>query len=73
MYLSIMMIVCTKQNLGNIWSTNHEKGKQHWGWVEKSVAYKKACKLEIKKNQTTLNTEMTTFGNPEQETWNTNG
>ena len=24
-----------KQHLSNIWSTIHEKVKQHWGWVEK--------------------------------------
>ena len=43
MCLSIMMAICIKQHLNNIWSSNHEKVKQHWGWLEKSVAYKKAC------------------------------
>ena len=38
--LSIMMVICIKQHLRNIWSSIHEKVKQHWGWVEKSVAYK---------------------------------
>ena len=36
----MMMLVCIKQSLTNIWSTTHEKVKQPWGWVEKSVAYK---------------------------------
>ena len=36
-----MMIICIKQHLSNIWSSVHEKAKQHWGRVEKSVAYKK--------------------------------
>ena len=33
--LSIMMVICIKQHLSNIWSSIHEKGKQHWGWIEK--------------------------------------
>ena len=36
------MVICIKQHLSNIWSSIHEKVKQHWGWVEKSVAYKKS-------------------------------
>ena len=43
MCLSIMTAICTKQHLSNFWSSIHEKVKQHWGWAEKSVAYKKAC------------------------------
>ena len=39
MCVSIMMVICVKQNLSNIWSSFHEKKKQHWGWVKKSVAY----------------------------------
>ena len=39
--LVMTMLVCIKQHLSNIWSTIHEKVKQHWGWAEKSVAYKK--------------------------------
>ena len=31
------------QHLSNLWSSIDDKVKQHWGWVEKSVAYKKAC------------------------------
>ena len=30
-----------KQHLSNIWSSIHVKVKQHWGWVEKCVTYKK--------------------------------
>ena len=40
--LSIMMVIYTKQHLTNIWISVHEKVKQRWGWVEKSVTYKKA-------------------------------
>ena len=35
------MFVCIKQHLINIWISIHENVKQHWGWVEKSVPYKK--------------------------------
>ena len=39
-----MMLICIKQHLSNIWSSVYENVKQHWGWVVKSVAYKKkAC------------------------------
>ena len=37
------MLTCTKQLLSNIGSSIHEKDKQHWGLVEKSVAYEKPC------------------------------
>ena len=37
-----MMFIFIKQLLSNIWSSIYEKAKQHWGWVEKSVAYKKS-------------------------------
>ena len=33
--LSMMMLICAKQHLSNIWSWIHAKVKQHWGWVEK--------------------------------------
>ena len=33
--ISMMMYICIKQHLSNIWSSIHEKVKQHWGWVEK--------------------------------------
>ena len=36
-----MMTIRFKQGLCNIWSSIYEKLKQHWGWPEKSVAYKK--------------------------------
>ena len=28
-----------KQHLSKIWSSIYEKVKQHWGWIEKIVAY----------------------------------
>ena len=40
MCLTIMMVICIKQQLSNIWRSIYEKVKQHWGWVEKSVACK---------------------------------
>ena len=43
-YRSIMMLICIKQRVSNIWSSVHEKVMQHWDWFKKkSVAYKKAC------------------------------
>ena len=39
MCLNIMMLICNKQQLSNIWSSVHEKVNQVWGWVEKGVAY----------------------------------
>ena len=45
MCLIMVMVMCNKQHLSNIWSRIHEKVKQHWGWVEKSAPYKKACIL----------------------------
>ena len=36
------LYVCIKQHLSGTWSSVHEKVKQHWGWAEKSVAYKKS-------------------------------
>ena len=35
MCLSIMMVICIKQHLSNIWSSIHKKVKQHRAWVEK--------------------------------------
>ena len=37
MCLSIIMVLCVKQRLSNIWSSIHEKIKQYWGWVEKKA------------------------------------
>ena len=34
---SAMLIICIKQHLSNVWSSIHEKVKQHWGWVEKKA------------------------------------
>ena len=36
-----------KQQLSNIWGSIHYKVKKHWGWVEKCVAYKKKCVLQM--------------------------
>ena len=36
---SVWWHLYVKQHLSNAWSSIHEKVKQHWGWVEKSVAY----------------------------------
>ena len=33
--LSMMMLIFIKQHLSNIWSSIHEKVKQHWGWIKK--------------------------------------
>ena len=38
--LSLIMLICIKVQLSNIWSSIREKVKQHWNWVEKSVTYK---------------------------------
>ena len=55
MCLSIMMVLCIKQHLSNIWSSIHEKIKQHWGCVEKKalliknlVNQKKPCVIILK-------------------------
>ena len=43
MCLSMMMLTCIEQHRSNIWSSVHEKFKEHWGWDEKkSCLYKKA-------------------------------
>ena len=42
------MVICIEQRLSNIWSSIYEKVKQHWGWVEKSVVYKKGVSLVLK-------------------------
>ena len=42
--LSMMIFICIKQHLSNIWSSVYENVKQHWGWVEKkALLIKKAC------------------------------
>ena len=35
-------LICIKQHLRNIWSSIHEKVKQHWGWVEKKRCLQKS-------------------------------
>ena len=35
MYLNMMMVICIKVHLSNIWSIIHEKVEQQWDWVEK--------------------------------------
>ena len=40
MCLSMIMVICIKQHLSNIWSSIHEKVKQHWGCVEKKALLK---------------------------------
>ena len=49
MCLGIIMVICIKQHLSNIWSSICETIKQHWGWIEKTCCFlKKACiSLEI--------------------------
>ena len=47
MCLIIMMVMCNKQHLSNIWSYIHKKIKQHWGWVGKKA-------LLIKRKQALL-------------------
>ena len=40
----MMMLLCIKQHLSNIWSSIDEKVKQYWGLVEKKrCLYEKAC------------------------------
>ena len=41
--LRMMMLICTKQHLSNIWSPIHEKAKQNWGSLKKKV-----CILTLK-------------------------
>ena len=39
--LSIMMVMCIKQRLSNIWSSIHGNVRQQWGWFKgKSCLYK---------------------------------
>ena len=34
-HMSQYMVICIKQHVSNIWSSIHDKVKQHWGWAEK--------------------------------------
>ena len=45
---SVMMLLCIRQHLSNIWSSTHEKVKQHWSWVETSVAFQKSRVYDMK-------------------------
>ena len=40
-----IMVICIKQHLSNIWSSIHEKVKQHWVWIEKKALLIKKCVL----------------------------
>ena len=40
--LIMIIFICTKQNLSNIWGSIHENVKQHWGWLEKKKKKKKS-------------------------------
>ena len=55
-YLRMMILVCIKQHLSNIWSSIHEKVKQNWGWVEKKCYFdnnlQKAFRTSIIENGT---------------------
>ena len=43
---SMMVLICFKQHLSNIWSSIHDKIKQQWGWVEKNrCLYKKSVEI----------------------------
>ena len=42
----MVMLICIKQHLSNIWNSIHENAKQHLGWPEKKRCLeKKACIL----------------------------
>ena len=45
----MMKLLCIKQHISNIWSSIHEKVKQHWGWVGKKLClyYKRSAYLCI--------------------------
>ena len=42
MCLSIMMVMCTKQHVSNIWSSIHDKISLVEAKLKKSIAYKKS-------------------------------
>ena len=45
--LSIMIVTCIKQHLSTIWSSIHQKVKQHWGWVQKKRYLSKKASNEF--------------------------
>ena len=59
-----MMLICIKQHLSNIWTSIHEKVKQHWGWVEKSVAYKKTVFFSEVSHRYKITFFLTIFASP---------
>ena len=50
MCLNIMMVICTKQHLSNIWNSIHEKIKQLWGWVKKKMLLKESFFCHSREN-----------------------
>ena len=43
-YFTVIMLICIKQHLSNIWSSIYEKVKQYWCWVRITRCLcKKAC------------------------------
>ena len=49
MCFSKMKVIYIKQPWSNIWSSIHEKVKQHWGWVKKKALLMKKTSLGKKK------------------------
>ena len=50
-----MVRLCIKQHVSNIWSSIHEKVKQHWAWIEQNQKQSQRCSvkkvfLEISQN-----------------------
>ena len=45
--LSITMVICIKLYLSNIWSSIHEKVKEHWGWVQRKRCLHKKRALKM--------------------------
>ena len=43
----MIMLTCIKQQLTNIWSSIHEKVKQHWGWDEKKGCFYKKKNVDL--------------------------
>ena len=46
----MIMIICIKQHLSNIWSSIHENLSNTEAELKKSVAYKKKCVQETSNN-----------------------
>ena len=41
--LNMMMLICIKQHISNIWSSIHEKLNNTEAGLKKGIAYKKKC------------------------------